>query len=174
MGIEGIALEHHGDVPVFRLHVVHQLPVDVQLAAGDLLQAGNHPQRGGLAAAGGADKDDELLVLDIQIELLDSNDALGSHLEIDFLLGVSGLLLAFFLSAAVGIDFGDALQIQTCHNSRPWRRGLRRLRLAPVKGLYDRSPHCRTAGRRGLPPFLGAGRRGSGAADRPMVLIHAP
>ena len=73
MGIEGIALEHHGDVPVFRLHIVHQLPVDVQLAAGDLLQAGNHPQRGGLTAAGGADKDDELLVLNVQIELLDGS-----------------------------------------------------------------------------------------------------
>ena len=52
MGIQGVALEHHGDVPVLGLHVVHQLAVDVQLAAGDILQPGDHPQGGGLAAAG--------------------------------------------------------------------------------------------------------------------------
>ncbi len=53
VGVQGVALEDHGDVPVLRLHVVHPLAADDQIALGDILQAGDHPQRGGLAAAGG-------------------------------------------------------------------------------------------------------------------------
>ena len=113
VGIQGVALEHHGDVPVLGLHVIHQLPVDVQLAAGDLLQAGNHPQRGGLAAAGGANQNDELLIPDVQVELLDRHNALVRHLEVGLLLRRT--LFGLLLSAAVGIDLGDPFQIQSCH-----------------------------------------------------------
>ena len=115
MGIQGVALEDHGDVAVLGLHVVHQLAVDVQLALADLLQAGDHPQGGGLAAAGGADQDDELLIGDVQIELLDRHDAFVRHLEVDLLLG-RVLLLGLLLAAAVGIDLLDALEVQSCHS----------------------------------------------------------
>jgi hypothetical protein len=67
--IQRVVLEHHGDVAVLRGNVVHQLVADVQLALGDLLQAGDHAQRGGLAAAGGADEDDEFLIGDLQVEI---------------------------------------------------------------------------------------------------------
>jgi len=62
VGIEGIGLEHHGDVaPLGRK------PGDVPAAYLDtprvrLLQPGDKPQQGGLAAAGGA-KEDAVLTL---------------------------------------------------------------------------------------------------------------
>ncbi len=62
--VQGVVLEHHGDVPVLGRHVVHQLAVDVELPGGDLLQAGDHAQGGGLAAARRADQHHELLVVD--------------------------------------------------------------------------------------------------------------
>ena len=119
VGIEGVGLEDHGDITVLGGHIVHQLAVDVQLAAADLLQAGNHPQRGGLTAAGGTDQNDELLVRDVQIELLDRHDALVRHLEICLLLLHGGLallvLLGLLLVVAVGIDLLDVLQGYSCH-----------------------------------------------------------
>ena len=74
VGIQCVALEHHRDVPVFGLHVVDQLAVDVQLSLADLLQARHHPQGGGLAAAGGAHQHDELLVRDLQVEVAHCGD----------------------------------------------------------------------------------------------------
>ena len=118
MGIQGVALEHHGDIAVLGGDVVHQLAVDVQLAAGDLLQAGHHAQGGGLAAAGGADQNDELLVRDVQAELLHGNDALVRDLQVGLLLGLALLLLGLLLVAAVGIDLHDVLQGQTGHSTR--------------------------------------------------------
>jgi len=37
----------------------------------DAFQPGNHAQQGGLAAAGGADEDDELVLVDVEINALD-------------------------------------------------------------------------------------------------------
>ena len=74
VGVQGVALEHHSDVPILGLYVVDQLAVDVQLALGDVLQAGNHPQGGGLAAAGGAHQNNKLLVGDLQVEVVHGGD----------------------------------------------------------------------------------------------------
>ena len=43
--------------------------VDVDRALVDVLEAGEHPQAGGLAATGGADQDEELAVADLEVEL---------------------------------------------------------------------------------------------------------
>ena len=51
MGIEGIVLKNHSHLPLLRFHIVHQLSVHPELAAGDLLQPGDHPERCGLTAA---------------------------------------------------------------------------------------------------------------------------
>ena len=111
MGIQGVALEHHGDVPVLGLHVVHQLAVDVQLTAGDVLQTGDHPQGGGLAAAGGAHQHDELLVGNVQVEVLHRHHALVGDLKIVFLLR----LALFLFLLGVGIDFLEVFQYDLCH-----------------------------------------------------------
>ena len=49
-------------------------------------------------------------------EILDiTHDALVRHLEVDLLFRVRRLFLGFFLVAAVGVDFLDALEVQSCH-----------------------------------------------------------
>ena len=60
--------------------------VDQEIARGDLLEPGDHPQQGGLAAAGRTDEDAELAVLDLEVDALDDLDvavALADVLECD-------------------------------------------------------------------------------------------
>ena len=98
VGIERVVLEDHGDVAVLRGDVVHELAVDIKLALGDLFQTGDHAERRRLAAAGRADEDDKLPVFDVQIELLDGDDALLGDLKVVLLLGdVIALFLLFLL-----------------------------------------------------------------------------
>ena len=99
VGGEGVVLEDHGDVTVLGGHVVHRLAADVHLAAADLLQAGHHPQRGGLAAAGGAHQHDDLRVLDYQVEVPHYQNALVGDLEV-------GLFLHFALLFSLGSLWG--------------------------------------------------------------------
>ena len=51
--------------------VVDDAVADVQVAAGDLLQPGDHAQGGALAAARRADQHQELLVADLNVEVVD-------------------------------------------------------------------------------------------------------
>ena len=67
--IEGVGLEHHAHRTVLGGQVVDALVVDEQVTGGDVLEPGDQPQQGGLAAAGGADEDDELTVFDIQVDM---------------------------------------------------------------------------------------------------------
>ena len=80
MRVEGVVLEHHGDVPVLGAEPVHQGAVDVELPLADVLEPGDHPQGGALSAAGGSDQHDELPVVDGQVEVLDGDDAPGIDL----------------------------------------------------------------------------------------------
>ncbi len=69
--VERVALEHHGDAALGRRDVVDQPPVDVQLAAGDFLESGDHAQQCRLAAAGRSDENDELALGDVEIDAVD-------------------------------------------------------------------------------------------------------
>ena len=69
--VERVALEDHGDVPLARGEVVDHALGDPDLALADLLEAGEHAQRGRLAAPRRSDEDHELAVLDLQVEVLD-------------------------------------------------------------------------------------------------------
>jgi hypothetical protein len=85
--IEGVVLEHHGDVAVPRRQVVDQPAADLDGAGADLLEPGHHAQGGRLAAAGRPDQHDELGVVDRQAEVLHRDDGtvgLGNVLEGDF------------------------------------------------------------------------------------------
>ena len=62
LGIEGVILEHHRQIPLAGFKIVAQLVSDPELAAGDVLQPGDHAQRGGLSAAGGPHKNNEFAV----------------------------------------------------------------------------------------------------------------
>ena len=54
--VERVVLEDHGDVAVTRGDVGDVLVADVDGAVGDVFQAGEHAQRGGLTAAGRSDE----------------------------------------------------------------------------------------------------------------------
>src|SRR5690606_34184844 len=60
--VEGVVLEHHGDVALGRLEPVHHPAADGDLARGDRLQAGDHPEQGGLPAARRPEDHDELAI----------------------------------------------------------------------------------------------------------------
>ena len=64
--VDGVVLEHHRDVAALGVELVHHPVADPDRAARDLLQPGDHPQRRRLAAARGADEDDELAVGDVR------------------------------------------------------------------------------------------------------------
>lgn len=68
--VERVVLEHHGDVPVLGRQVGDVAVADADGAAVDVLQPREHPQRGGLAAAGGTDQDEELPVGDLDLQLV--------------------------------------------------------------------------------------------------------
>ena len=69
--IEGVVLEDHGDVPVFGRDVVDHPVADLDGPLGNLFQAGDHPEGGGLPAPGRPDQDDELLVVDGETHVAD-------------------------------------------------------------------------------------------------------
>ena len=54
--------------------VVDHAIADAQVALGDLLEAGDHAQRGGLAATGWPDQDHELAIVDLKVEVVDGDD----------------------------------------------------------------------------------------------------
>ena len=78
MRIERVILEHHGDVAIGRLELVDDAPADIDLAAGDGLKPGDHPQQRRLAAAGGADQHAELAVADVEVDALDGLEAISA------------------------------------------------------------------------------------------------
>ena len=78
--VERVVLEDHRDVAVLRRNVGDVAVADEDVAVVDLFEAGEHAQRGGLAAAGGADEDEELAVGDLEVELVDRG-AGGTRVE---------------------------------------------------------------------------------------------
>ena len=162
VGVQSVVLENHGDIAVLGGNVVDQTVADVQFAFGDLFQTGDHTQGGGLTTAGGADQNDEFLVLDVQAELLHCHDTLVGDLQVRLLLGGLLALLLFLLLCVVaveGVDLLYVLQGYTCHTvSTPNAPTIFACVLTDRKAIfrehYDRSPHCRTVRQTGLSSFI--------------------
>jgi hypothetical protein len=72
--VERVGLEDHRDVATPRREIGDVAVPDRDLAAGDFLEAGDHPQEGRLPAPGGPDEDEELAVFDLQGDIVD-----GAH-----------------------------------------------------------------------------------------------
>ena len=70
MGIQGVVLKDHGDVPVAGLHLIHALAVDIQLSLADIFQSCYHAQGCGFSAAGGTYKNNKFIVLYLQVKIL--------------------------------------------------------------------------------------------------------
>ena len=88
--IQSVVLEHHGDIAVLRGNIIYQTVADVQLAFGNLFQAGDHTQRGRFTAAGRTNQNDEFLIRDFQSKVGYSRNS-------------------------AGISFVDVFQGKTCH-----------------------------------------------------------
>ena len=72
--VEGVALEHHGDVAVAGRDVVHDPIADPDLAGGDRLEPGDHAEQRGLAAARWPDQHQQLAVLDPEADIAHRRD----------------------------------------------------------------------------------------------------
>ena len=79
--VERVRLEDHRDVAVARRELGDVPLADRDRPGGDLLEAGDHPQERRLAAAGRADENDELPVLDRERDVVDGEDASGKLLR---------------------------------------------------------------------------------------------
>jgi hypothetical protein len=66
--VERVGLEHHGQTALGGRHVGRVGAVDVDLASGHVLEPRDQAQKRGLAAARGADEDDELTVIDLEVQ----------------------------------------------------------------------------------------------------------
>ena len=80
MGIEGVILKHHGDIAVFWGDIVHEDAIDVNLAGGDFLETGDHPQGRRFATARRTDEHDEFLILYLEAHVVDGDHILVEHL----------------------------------------------------------------------------------------------
>src|SRR5581483_11340921 len=86
------------------------------LARGDVLEAGDHPERARLAAARRPDEDDELTVLHVQVEVVHGPSAvrvdLGQPIELDRPHGRADYRVAMWLRGSIDSR-------RTCHRWRP-------------------------------------------------------
>src|SRR5207302_10068095 len=73
--VERVRLEDDADVAIARLDVVDARAVERDIARGWVVDAGEHQQRGRLAATRRAEHRDERAVLDRQVDALDSSRA---------------------------------------------------------------------------------------------------
>ena len=65
-----------------RRHVVDDAAIDLERAGGDGLEPRDAAQQGRLAAARGADEDDELARLDVEVDVLEDLDVAVALVEI--------------------------------------------------------------------------------------------
>ena len=73
--VERVGLEHHGEPALGRGHLVDRLAVDAARSPPVIcLEPGDHAQQRGLAAAGRADEDHELAVVDLEVDAVDDLD----------------------------------------------------------------------------------------------------
>ena len=64
-------MENHRDVAILRRDVVDSFVADEDVALRDLLEAGDHAQRGRFSATRGPDEHDELTVRDLEADIVD-------------------------------------------------------------------------------------------------------
>ena len=68
---DGIVLEHHADVALAGVHIVDALLVEEDVAALNGVEACDHTEKSGLAAAGGTQQGEQLTISDLQIQVRD-------------------------------------------------------------------------------------------------------
>lgn len=124
--IEGITLEHHGDVPIFGGHIVDQPIADVNVPLGQLFQTGQQAQAGGLATARRADKDEKLFIFDMNVQVI-YGDHIAKPLR-HMLIGDARHCCNSFVCFQQDTDIGGSLEDRTFRSRRwnPWAQGQNR------------------------------------------------
>jgi hypothetical protein len=79
--VQRVVLEYHRDVAVLRREVRHLPSVDVDLAGGDVLEAGHNPKDRGLSAARGSDEHHELALPDLQRDVVHGDHVVAEDLR---------------------------------------------------------------------------------------------
>src|SRR5688500_2977520 len=74
VGVQGIALEHHRDLPDPGREAVDHLASDQDLPFGGLLESGDHAKERGLAAPGRPEQYQELALLAAKVDVVDRLD----------------------------------------------------------------------------------------------------
>src|SRR6185436_2202822 len=157
VGIERVVLEHHGDVAVLGLHVVHHLAADRDLAGGDGFQARDHAKQRGLAAARWAHDHDELAVGDSRRDAMNDGHALRvalPHVLQDdlghyFSVSTSPLTNHFCIrttTSAGGINASIAVAITRFHSVVASPPAI--IRLMPITTVYISSRLVMRSGQR--------------------------
>src|SRR5262249_10247634 len=70
----GVGLEHHVDRPLVGIDALHHLAVDDDLAVARSLEAGEHAQQRGLAAARRPEQGEELALPNLEVRVVDGDD----------------------------------------------------------------------------------------------------
>ena len=70
-----VGLEHHVDRAAVGRHARHIHPVDQDAAFAGYFQPGQHPQQGGLAAAGRSEQREKFAHFDIEADIVDRDKA---------------------------------------------------------------------------------------------------
>jgi hypothetical protein len=92
--VQGVILKHHGDVAFAGRQIIDLALTNEEVAAGNVFQPGDHPERGTFRTAGRPDQHHKFPIVDIEVDTL--------HRLI-----------------AAGIDFPDFLQGDLCHDRVP-------------------------------------------------------
>ena len=77
VGVQRVALKHHGHIALVRRRGVHDFVVEVQVALGDVFQPRDHVQGGRFAAARRPEQHQKLLVPDVQVQVLQGDIPIG-------------------------------------------------------------------------------------------------
>src|SRR3954451_5701688 len=88
---ERVALEDRVDRPLVRGRLCDIDTVDEDLSGGGLLEAGQHAQRGRLAASRGTEQREELARLDLDVDPVDGGDAVELLAQADDRDGPTGV-----------------------------------------------------------------------------------
>ena len=157
--VERVVLEHHRDVAILRRQVVHHAPADDDLAAGNLLEAGDHPQQRGLPAPGGADQNDELAIVDVEgrrVQDLRGAERLVDATNLD---GCHEAMAAYQAHRLPVAGSARTLRIY-CQGTRRQLTAINNLAVGSIGGVTE-SVTSRAAGTGCGPPHRSTGRRGA-------------
>jgi hypothetical protein len=69
-----VGLEHHVDRALVRRDALERLAIEIKLALGRFLEACQHAQQRGLAAARRAEQGEELALVDVEREVVDGGE----------------------------------------------------------------------------------------------------